>query len=70
LPTVLVAAFPPTIVVVGIATVVLAVWVPVWRGLEPTGGMPKPAGLGVRAVWLLIALAGLAALVGDVRALT
>jgi hypothetical protein len=25
--------------------------------------MPKPAGLGVRAVWLLIALAGLAALV-------
>jgi len=40
------------------------------RGLESTGGLPRPAGLGVRAVWLLIALAGLAALVGDVRALT
>jgi hypothetical protein len=32
--------------------------------------MPKSAGLGVRAVWLLIALAGPAALLGDVRALT
>ena len=29
-------------------------------GLEPTRGMPKPAGFGVRAVWLLTALAGLA----------
>ena len=55
LPIVLVAAFPLTIVVVGIVA---------------TGGLPRPAGLGVRAVWLLIALAGLAALVGDVRALT
>lgn len=70
LPTVLVAAFPPTIVVVGVATVVLAVWVPVRRGLESRGGRPAVVGLVVRAVWLLIALAGLAALVGDVRALT
>ena len=69
-PTVLVAAFPPAIVMVAIASVVLAVWVPVRQGLESTGGLPKPAGLGVRAVWMLIALAGLAALVGDVRALT
>jgi hypothetical protein len=70
LPTVLVAAFPLAIVVVGIAAVALAVWVPLRHGLGSTGGLPKPAGLGVRAVWLLIALAGLAALVGDVRALT
>jgi hypothetical protein len=70
LPIVLVAAFPLTIVVVGIAAVALAVWVPVRRGLESTGGLPTPVGLGVRAVWLLIALAGLASLVGDVRALT
>ena len=70
LPILLVAAFPLTIVVVGVAAVVLAAWVPVRRGLESTGGLPQPVGLGVRAVWLLIALAGLAALMGDVRALT
>jgi len=70
LPTVLVAAFPLSIVMVGIAAVALAVWGPVRRGLDSPGGLPTPAGLGVRAVWLLIALAGLAALVGDVRALT
>lgn len=69
LPTVLVAAFPPAIVVVGIAAAVLAAWVPVRRGLKSTGGLPKVAGLGVRAAWLMIALLGLAALVGDVRAL-
>lgn len=69
LPTVLVVAFPPAIVVVGIAAVVLAAWVPVRRGLESTGGLPKAARLGVRAAWLMIALLGLAALVGDVRAL-
>lgn len=70
LPAVLVAAFPLLVMVVAIAAVMLAVWVPVRRGLESTGGLPKLAGIGVRAVWLLIALAGLAALVGDVRALT
>ena len=70
LPTVLVAAFPPVIVVVGIAAAVLAAWVPVGRGLKSAGGLPKVAGLGVRAVWLMIALLGLAALVGDVQALT
>jgi len=70
LPAVLVAAFPLAIVVVGIAAVVLAVWVPVRRGLESTGGLSKGAGLGVRGVWLMIALLGLAALVGDVRALS
>lgn len=69
LPTVLVAAFPLAIVAVGVAAVVLTVWVPVRRGLGSAGGLPKPAGLGVRAVWLLVALAGLAALVGDVRAM-
>ena len=69
LPTVPVGAFPPAIVVVGIAAVVLTAWVPVRRGLESTGGLPKAAGLGVRAAWLMIALLGLAALVGDVRAL-
>ena len=69
LPIVLVVAFPLAIVVVGIAAVVLAVWVPVRRGLALTGGLPKVARLGVRSAWLMIALLGLAALVGDVRAL-
>ncbi|CAN5830279.1 hypothetical protein BH24ACT5_BH24ACT5_03360 [soil metagenome] len=69
LPTVLVVVFPLAIVAVGIAAVVLAVWVPVRRGLESTGGLPKVAGFGVRAAWLMIVLLGLAALVGDVRAL-
>lgn len=70
LPAVLVAAFPLTIVFVAIAATVLAVWVPVRRGLGRAGGLPVPAGIGVRAAWLVIALVGLAALVGDVRALT
>lgn len=68
-PTMLVAAFPVMIVVVGFAAVVLAVWVPVRHGVGPTGLLPKPAVFGFRAVWLLIALAGLAALVGDVGAM-
>jgi len=70
LPTVLVAAFPLAIPVVGIAAIALTVWVPVRRWLESTGGLSKGAGLGVRAAWLVIALLGLAALVGDVRSLS
>ncbi|MEO6571235.1 MAG: hypothetical protein ABIO83_06770, partial [Ilumatobacteraceae bacterium] len=70
LPVVMVVAFPLTIVVVGIAAVVLAVWVPVRRHLQSTGGLSARGAIVVRAVWLMIALAGLAALVGDVRTLT
>jgi hypothetical protein len=69
LPILLLAAFPFTIFVVGFAAVVLAVWVPVRHGLALASGPPKLVGLGVRVVWLLIALAGLVALAGDVRAL-
>jgi hypothetical protein len=67
-PIVLVVAFPLAIVAAGIATIVLAVWTPVRRGLESTGGPPKVARLGVRAAWLMIAFVGLAALVRDIRA--
>ena len=70
LPIVLVAAFPPVIVIVATAALVLAVWVPARRGLVPPGGSSKRAALAVRAVWLAIAVLGLAALVGDVRALS
>ena len=69
-PTVLVAAFPLTILVVGIAAVVLAMWVPLRRGLASEAPLPAGVGIGVRAAWMLIAVAGLASLVGDVRALT
>ncbi len=70
LPIVLVVAFPPVMVVVGIAAVALAVWVPVRRVLESTGGLPQVARHGVRAAWLMISLLGLAALVADMRALS
>ncbi len=69
LPVVLVVAFPMTIVMVGFAAVVLAAWVPVRREVQSAGGVSRRVGLVVRAAWLLVALAGLAALVGDVRAL-
>jgi hypothetical protein len=68
-PFFLVAAFPLVIPLVGAATLALIVWVPVRRGLESVGGLPRGAGLPVRAVWLAIAVLGLFALVGDVRAL-
>lgn len=68
-PAVLVAPFPLAIPVVGIAAIALMVWVPIRRGLESVVGLPKGAVLGVRAAWLAIALLGLAALVGDVKAL-
>lgn len=69
-PAVLVAPFPFAIPVVGIAAIALMVWVPLRRGLGSVVGLPKAAVLGVRAAWLAIALLGLAALVGDVRALS
>lgn len=69
-PALLVVAFPPTLVVVGLAALVLAIWVPVRRHADPTVRAPRVAGAVVRAAWLSIALGGLAALVGDVRALT
>lgn len=69
-PTVLVAAFPLTIVVVGIAALVLVVWVPARRRLVSTGWSSGRAALVVRTVWLTLAVLGLAALVGDVRALS
>jgi hypothetical protein len=69
-PTVLMAAFPPTIVVVALAALMLAAWVPARRGLVSTGWSSGRAALAVRAVWLALAVLGLAALVGDVRALS
>lgn len=69
LPALLVTAFPLTIVVVAVATVVLGIWVPVRHAVASIGGLPGPAVVGIRAVWLLLALSGLVALVNDVGAL-
>lgn len=66
---VLVAAFPFTILVIAVAALVLAAWVPFRRRLQRAGGLPTAAGLAVRAAWLLIGVVGLAGLVVDVRAL-
>ena len=65
----LVVAFPPVIVVVAIALVVLSIWVPLRARLGSPGALPVAAGLAIRGAWLGVALLGLAALVGDVRAL-
>lgn len=68
-PIILAAAFPPTIVAAAFAAGVLAIAVPVRRSLHLADDPPRTVMLGVRAAWLAIALLGLAALVGDVRAL-
>jgi hypothetical protein len=69
LPVVLVAAFPPTAVLVILAGVVLAVWVPARRTFNLTRA-PFALTIAVRAIWLTIAVVGLAALLGDVEALS
>ena len=67
LPAVLAAAFPPVLVVLAIAAVVLLVWVnvrdlaPVRRFVDSTAVRPV-----ARAAWLAVAVLGLAALVGDI----
>lgn len=69
-PAVLVAVFPFTLPIVVIAAAVLAVWVPIRRGIAARGGVPIVVAGGVRAAWLAIAVLGLLALVRDVQALT
>jgi hypothetical protein len=67
LPVVLVACFPPTVVVVGVAAAVLVV-TEVVRGPARAVAELRPVGLVVRGAWLAVAVLGLVALVGDVRA--
>ena len=64
LPVVLVIAFPVTAILMIAATAILVVWIPIHRALVT---VPRPVGLVVRGLWLLIAVAGLFALVGDIR---
>jgi hypothetical protein len=70
LPLLLVGAFPLTLFVATAITVVLMCWVTL-RRLEQVSRLRSsaPFGLAVRAAWILVAVAGLVALVGDVQAI-
>ena len=65
---ILAVLFPITLVLLGIALLVLCVWVPA-RDAWHAGGtpVPRPVTLLVRGVWLAIAGLGLVALVNDIR---
>jgi hypothetical protein len=70
LPALLVACFPGSLPVLGVTAVVLAVWTGL-RATDPVRHLRSTRGYGlaVRAVWLSIALAGLVAVIRDVRAI-
>ena len=71
LPVVLVAAFPLSLLVVGLVAAVLGGWITVRDAGPLTRLRSAPAfGLGARIVWLSIATVGLVALVNDVEALS
>jgi hypothetical protein len=65
---VLALLFPPTLILLGLALVVLIVWVPArdaWHAERKP--LPRALTYVVRAVWLGIAVLGLVALVNDIR---
>lgn len=70
LPVVGLACFPGAVPVFGVTAVVLAVWIGL-RSTDPVQRVRSTTGYGlvVRAVWLSIAVAGLVAVIGDVRAI-
>ena len=70
LPVVLVALFPPTLFVLAVSTVVLAVWLMI-RTIRPVEILRASTGYGlvVRSIWLIIAMLGLVALVNDITAI-
>ena len=70
MPIALVVVFPPTLLILGTSAVVFTVWTLV----RDTGVRRLTSGrvvdVVVQALWLGVAVLGLLALVGDVRALT
>lgn len=70
LPVVLLGAFPLVVVVVGIVAVPLILSVSMRRLLGPATQLSLGFRVAVRGAWLSVALLGLVALAGDVRALT
>lgn len=71
LPVLAVGCMPLTIFPVAVVGAVVLAWSPVraW-GLAPRPGASVVLRTVVRAAWLLVAVAGLASLLGDVRTLT
>jgi len=65
LPTVLVACFPLTLVLVVLVTVVLVLWTPMVEAAREVGQRPGVQ-LVARAVGLLVTVAGLAAVINDI----
>lgn len=65
---ILAVLFPVTLILLGIALLILCVWVPV-RDAWHAGGtaVPRPLTWAVRGIWLAIAGVGLLALVDDIR---
>lgn len=70
LPVVLVVAFPPTLVILAFFGVVFTIWALVRDGGVWQLTHRRAANHVVQACWLGVAVLGLAALIGDVRALT
>jgi hypothetical protein len=70
LPVALVVLFPPTLFVLVVSTVVLAVWL-VYRTIPPVEMLRASTVYGVvmRSIWLVIAMSGLVALVEDITAI-
>lgn len=65
---ILAVLFPLTLILLGIALLILCVWVPA-RDAWHAGGtaVPRPLTWAVRGIWLAIAGVGLLALVDDIR---
>jgi hypothetical protein len=64
-----VALFPPTLVLLAVAAMVLIVWVTVreaWRH-DGAAGVPRGVAIVIRGAWLGVAVLGLVALVDDIR---
>jgi hypothetical protein len=64
------AAFPPALIVLGLATAVFAVWL-MYRHLPAVERFRAStgAGLAIRAIWVVIAGWGLVGLVHDITAI-
>jgi hypothetical protein len=74
LPAALVGAFPFVLFPLAVAAVVLTGWRaarsrPGFESAVRDAKTARGVGVGIRAAWLAVALAGLGALVGDISAL-
>jgi hypothetical protein len=70
LPVLLIACFPPSAIIVVVATVIFGAWVVV-SDLDAIRKVRRsaPYALTIRAAWLIVAIVGLVAIVNDTQAL-